>query len=131
MTHTPPKVTDAELAVLKKLWQQGPSTIRELTDLLYPGGGASLYATVQKLLDRLEAKACVTRKKKGRAHLFSAAIERADLIRHSLREAAEKLCEGSLTPLFSNLVSANSLTRKEIKDLRSMLDDLERGSQEG
>ena len=44
-------VTDAELAVLKELWAEGPSTIRKLADRLYPGGTTSHYATVQKLLD--------------------------------------------------------------------------------
>ncbi len=46
-------VTDAELAILKSLWELGPSTIRQLSDRLYPGGEAAHYATVQKLLDRL------------------------------------------------------------------------------
>ena len=49
-----PDVPDAELAVLKALWDQGEATIREIADRLYPGGETSHYATVQKLLDRLE-----------------------------------------------------------------------------
>ena len=34
-------VTEAELAVLEVLWHKGPSTVRQITDVLYPGGGAS------------------------------------------------------------------------------------------
>ena len=44
-----------ELDVLRALWEDGPATIRALTDRLYPRGGASEYATVQKLLERLES----------------------------------------------------------------------------
>ncbi|MBV8312119.1 MAG: BlaI/MecI/CopY family transcriptional regulator, partial [Planctomycetaceae bacterium] len=54
-------ITEAELAVLRILWDRGMATIRQLTDVLYPGGGAAQYATVQKLLDRMEAKEFVRR----------------------------------------------------------------------
>ena len=54
-------ITESELAVLRILWERGTATIRQLTDVLYPGGGAAQYATVQKLLDRMEAKGYVRR----------------------------------------------------------------------
>src|SRR5436309_1856192 len=50
MARTPKDVTDAELRVLQALWELGPSTIRQLTDRLHPGGGPARYATVQVLL---------------------------------------------------------------------------------
>ena len=53
-----PELPDAELAVLQQLWERGPATIRQLTDALYPEGTDAYYATVQKLLERLEAKGC-------------------------------------------------------------------------
>ena len=52
-------VTEAELALLQSLWDAGPATIRQLVDRVYKQGGASVYATVQKLLDRLESKGFV------------------------------------------------------------------------
>ena len=72
MTPARDHVTDAELTVLKALWERGASTIRELTDALYPGGGAAHYATVQKLLERLEAKTCVKRRPRGRVNVYTA-----------------------------------------------------------
>ena len=121
-------VTDAELAVLKELWAQGPSTIRELTDRLYPGGTTSHYATVQKLLDRLEGKSCVKRRSRGRAHEYRAAIQVEDLIDHTLRGAAARLCDGSLTPLLTHLASTSRLNADEVDELRRLvhgLDDTE------
>src|SRR5262245_37149850 len=50
MARTPQDITDAELAVLQVLWDEGRRTIRELTDTLYPSGTGVHYATVQKLL---------------------------------------------------------------------------------
>ena len=69
-----PDVTDAELAVLEKLWAQPGATIRDVVDQLYPAGGVAHYNTVQKLLERLEAKKCVTRQTGQLAHRFNAAV---------------------------------------------------------
>ncbi|MCP3979178.1 MAG: BlaI/MecI/CopY family transcriptional regulator [bacterium] len=123
MTTEPLKVTDAELSVLKLLWDRGPATIRELTDRLYPGGGTSHYATVQKLLERLAGKGCVERKPQGRSNVYNAAVDRQVLIRDRLRETADKLCEGSLTPLLTHLVGATNLAPEEIAMLRRLVDE--------
>src|SRR5437867_3096103 len=56
MPRPPQDVTDAELAVLEVLWTQGPSSRRQIADVLYPGGQPAHYTTVQKLLERLESK---------------------------------------------------------------------------
>ena len=47
MTKPSQDVTDAELAVLQVLWGEGPATIRQLTDAIYPDSGPGYYATVQ------------------------------------------------------------------------------------
>jgi BlaI family penicillinase repressor len=126
MARTPQDIPDAELAVMQHLWNQGPATIRQLTDRLYPRGGTSAYATVQKLLERLEAKACVRRKRTGQAHMFEATLERDELIGRRLQAMAEKLCGGSLTPLLTHLVRAKRLTPRERQDLRALIDELDR-----
>ena len=77
MARTPQDVTDAELAILQVLWDEGPATIRRLTDVLYPGGTAAQYGTVQKLLERLEGKGCVSRDRTPWPHVVTAAIDRA------------------------------------------------------
>jgi BlaI family penicillinase repressor len=126
MARTPQDVTDAELSVLQVLWDRGPATIRHITDTLYPGGGVAHYATVQKLLDRLEAKGCVRRDRRGGVHVFSAAIGREELIGRRLRAVAEQLCGGSLTPLLTHLVQAQRLSARERQELRSLIDELDR-----
>jgi len=125
---TPERVTDAELAVLRRLWKRGPSTIRELTDDLYPGGGASAYATVQKLLDRLRSKGCVSRRAAGRANLFTAEVGRGDLIERRLREIADTLCDGALSPLLTHLASSSGLSADELTRLRSRVEELDRAN---
>jgi predicted transcriptional regulator len=121
-------VTDAELAILQVLWDRGRSSVRELTEQLYADYSSSQHATVQKLLERLEAKDCVRRNRDIWPHLFEAAIDRGDLIDRKLQQAADKLCDGSIQPLLTHLVKGARLSAAERKSLRSLLDELEKDS---
>lgn len=123
--------TDAELAVLKILWERGPSTIRQITERLYPAGETAHYATVQKLLERLEGKSCVERRLEGRSNRYTACIAIGDLIAHRLRETADKLCEGSLTPLLSQLVNASELSGDDLDALRELVEKKQTGGRKG
>jgi len=125
MPRTPQDVTDTELAILQALWDSQPSTIRQLTDILYPRGGAAHYATVQKLLDRLEAKGCIVRHRETTPHLFEAAVGRDELIGRKLEDVAAKLCGGSLTPLLTHLVRARRLSVRDRHALRHLIDELD------
>jgi predicted transcriptional regulator len=120
----PPDVPDAELAVLQTLWEHGASTIRQLADILYPGGKAAQYGTVQKLLERLEQRGCVRRNREPWPHVFTPAIDRETLIGWRLRDTAEKLCGGSLTPLLLHLLQAEQFSDEERNELRSFLEQL-------
>jgi BlaI family penicillinase repressor len=126
MVRDPQDLPDAELAVLQTLWERGPSTIRQLTDALYPSGTDAHYATVQKLLDRLESKGCVRRDRSSWAHVFKAIMNRDELIGRRLQAVAEKLCGGSLTPLLTNLVRSKRLTPSERREIRRLMDELDR-----
>jgi predicted transcriptional regulator len=116
-------LTESELGVLRILWDQGTATIRQLTDVLYPGGGAALYATVQKLLDRMEAKGYVRRDRSLYVHVFAAELDRDELIGRRLRSLAETLCDGSLTPLLTHLARAKDLTTEDRIALRRIIDE--------
>jgi predicted transcriptional regulator len=124
MARTPQDVTDAELAVLQFLWSQGSATRRQITDSLYPEGNAAQYATVQKLLERLEAKGYVSHKRAVGSLTFQATIDRDDLIGRRLLEVADKLCGGSLTPLLMNLVRARPMTDGELSELRAFVKEM-------
>jgi predicted transcriptional regulator len=124
-------VTDAELAVLQALWEQGRATIRHLTDSLYPGGKASHYGTVQKLLERLEEKEFVTRDRETWPHVFTAALDRETLIGRRLRSMAEKLCGGSMAPLLLHLLKAEQFSPHERQELWAFLKQFEQTPDEG
>ena len=119
-------MTEAELALLQALWDSGPATIRQLVERVYQQSGTSVYATVQKLLDRLESKGCVNRDRNAAVHVFRAAIDRDELIGRRLRAVADSLCGGSLSPLLTHLVQGKGLSEEERRELRSLIDQLDR-----
>ena len=119
-------VTDAELAILQVLWDRGQATVRELTEQLYSQYSSSQHATVQKLLERLEAKDCVRRNRGLWPHVFEAAIERGDLIDRKLQQTADKLCDGSIQPLLTHLVKGARLSAQQRQSLRMLLDELDK-----
>ena len=118
-------ITESELTVLRILWDRETATIRQLTDVLYPQGEAAQYATVQKLLDRMEAKGYVRRDRTMFVHVFSSVLDRDELIGRRLRSLAEMLCDGSLTPLLTHLARASDLTDEDRLALRAIVDEPE------
>src|SRR5262245_25412139 len=124
MARAPQDVTDAELAILQVLWNQGPASVRQLMDVLYPKGGPSQFATVQKLLERLAAKGCVDRERSGGVHIYRPLVGREELAGRWLEAMADKLGGDSLTPLLTHLLSSQRLSTAELKELRAFVDQL-------
>jgi len=127
MARTPQDITDAELSVMQVLWDHGPAPIRRIADVLYPEGRTSQYATVQKLLERLEEKECVRRDRSAAVHVFSAAVDRDELVGRRLHAVAEKLCGGSWTPLLTHLVQHRKLSADDRQALRKLIDEADSG----
>jgi len=125
MARTPQDITDAELSVLQVIWEEGPATIRRIADVLYPEGRTAQYATVQKLLERLEVKQCVSRDRRNPVHIFRALLDRDELVARRLEAVADKLCGGSWTPLLTHLVQKEKLSKRDRQALRDLIDELE------
>jgi len=125
MDQTLPNVTDAEWSVLQLLWEKGPASVRRLTEVLYPKGGPSEYATVHKLLERLESKGYVLRDRDGGVYVFRAAVDRDAVIGQQLETLVEKMCGGSLQPLLTNLIRAKRLKPAELRELLALVESLD------
>jgi len=123
MSRSGHDVTESELAVLFVLWELGGATVRQLVDRVYPSSGPAAPPTVQKLLERLEAKGYVARDRSGQVQSFRATIDRGALISRRLRGLAEELCDGSLTSLLTHLVQDEGLDSNQRKALRKLVDE--------
>jgi predicted transcriptional regulator len=118
-------VGEAELEVLKALWEHGPGTVRALVGVLEGQGRRWKYTTVQTMLQRLEAKGYVRSDRAGPAHVFAAAVSREALLSRRLRDLADQLCDGTTSPLLLALVGEGRFTPEEVRRLRQLLDQLQ------
>jgi predicted transcriptional regulator len=119
-----PKPTEAELAILRVLWQHGPSTVRDVQEALVrrrPTG----YTTVLKLLQIMTEKGLVLRDERERAHLYEARFPEADTQRQLVGDLLERAFGGSAEKLVQAL-SGRQASALELARIRKLLDDLER-----
>jgi len=115
-------IADAELAVLKVLWERGPLTARAITEAVYPDGAESEFAAVHSFLQRLERKGLVARDRSSFVHVFSPTASSADVLGQELKAIAERLGGGSIAPLIMQLIDQKRLSKKEAEEIRKMLD---------
>ena len=131
MTREFRDATQAEQAVLETLWKMKTATIRQLTDILYPNGKASSFSSVQKLLERLEDKRFVKRKRTGSVYLFRAIVDRRELLGRRLKAVSESLCDGSMTALLKHLIEAHELTPDNRRSLQALIDNWTGATEDG
>ena len=81
-------------------------------------------ASVQKLLERLEAKGGVQRDRSAQAHRFRPLVSHEQFLRSRLQALADRLCDGALAPLVTTLLNSKGLSRSERDELRKLIGDL-------
>jgi predicted transcriptional regulator len=117
-------VSDAELEVLKELWTSGPATVRDVAAALRKRRRRLAYNTVLTLLTRLRDKGYVAADRRDTAHLFRAVVTRDDLLGSSLSALADRVCDGTASPLVLALVRGQRFSAEELAHFRKLLDDL-------
>ena len=117
-------VTEAELSVLEYLWQHGPSVVRDIAHGLYGKNTPSYHATVNSLLDQLEAKGFVSRDRSTFAHTFSASTDRATLVGSQLQQIADSHFDGALTPMLLTLLDKVKINRRDREDIRKIIENI-------
>lgn len=118
-------LSDAELEILKALWEVGAATVRDLHERLAAQGRQWAYTTVLTFLTRLEAKGYVTSEKSGVANVFRPLVSRDKLLRQKLVNLAAELCDGTASPLVRALVEGQRFSAEEIGQFRRLVDELE------
>jgi BlaI family penicillinase repressor len=124
----PAPITDAELTILKALWEHGPATVRELLPRL-PTDWA--YTTVQTLVGRLVEKGHVRADRRDLAHVFTATLARDELAQRRVEEVASSLLDGAVAPLILRLVEAGRFTKAEVESFRALLKAAEKRARGG
>ena len=122
-----PKPTDGELAILRVLWQRGPSTVRDVWEQLSPEQGTG-YTTVLKIMQIMWGKGLLARDDTDRSHVYRAARSEGQTQRQVVGHMLERLFSGSAPKLVMQALAAKKATPAELAEIRKLLDDMEGGS---
>ncbi len=122
----PPKPTEAELAILRVLWQRGPSTVRQVHEALNSVRKTG-YTTVLKFMQIMHEKGLVTRDEKPYAHIYEARLLKVHAQRTLVADLLNRAFEGSVTGLVLQALSSRKATPEELSEIRKILKDYERG----
>jgi predicted transcriptional regulator len=123
----PPRPTDAELEILRVLWQRGASTVREVQEALSQTK-LSGYTTVLKMLQIMTEKGLVRRDEKQRAHVYEARLAQHQTQRQLVGDLLNRVFDGSASSLVIHaLATKKSATPEELSEIREILDKFERG----
>lgn len=118
------KPTEAELAVLKVLWERGEATVRDIYEALYRD--ANGYTAALKLLQVMHAKGLVVRDDSQRAHVFRAGVSREDATHSLMDDLLQRFFDGSASELvLSALGSGRKPSAEELRTIRELLDRIE------
>ena len=115
-----PPLSPAETEVLRLVWQLGSATVQDICESLSEDRSVT-YATVQTVLRRLEKKGYVRHEVQGKAHLFSAAVKRDEVIKRTVGDFVNRLFGGDPLPLILHLADHSELDANDIKRLKKLI----------
>jgi BlaI family penicillinase repressor len=117
--------TPSELAILQILWSRGPSTVREIHEVLAKEKDVG-YTSALKFLQIMTAKGLVTRTEDQRAHVYSAQQPAEKTKQQFAADVLKRVFHGSASQLMQHALSGRRGSKKEVEELRRLLDEYER-----
>jgi predicted transcriptional regulator len=123
----PLRPTDAELAILRVLWQRGPSTVKDVHKVL-DATKKTGYTTVLKFMQIMVEKGLVSRDESPFAHIYQARVPQAKTQQTLVADLLERAFEGSTSRLVLQALATKKATPQELAEIRQILKDHERGA---
>ncbi len=120
------ELSDAEWALMKKLWETSPMTITQLTASLKQETGWSKH-TVISLLSRMEEKGAIAHEEGGRAKEYYPILARNDALRRETEHFLDRVYDGRVGLLMSAMVDSRALSREDIEELSKILEQAKGG----
>jgi predicted transcriptional regulator len=125
-----PRPTDAELAILRVLWQRGPSTVRQVHEVLSRERPAA-YTTSLKLLQIMTEKGLVRRDDRDRSHVYEAQMTEGQTQRQLVRDLLDRAFGGSASKLVMQALAARRTSAEDLAEIRRLLDEPHDGDRDG
>lgn len=120
------QISEAESVVMDVLWRRHPLAAEEVVGAL---GDAQQWqeATIKTLLNRLLNKGAITAEKDGRRYLYAPVLRREDWVLDESESLLDRLFGGRVAPLVAHFSQHRKLSRKDIAELRQLLEEIDDG----
>lgn len=112
--------TDAELAILQVLWDQGPSTVRQVFEIVADARETG-YTTTLKLMQIMAEKGLVTRNESARTHIYAARASRDKTQQRLVTDLLDRAFGGSAATLVMQALSSHPTSAEELKDIERLI----------
>jgi len=119
--------TKSELEILQVLWKHGPSTVRFVNDQLNELKREVHYTSTLKLMQIMAEKELLTRDESNMKHVYSSAMEEQKMKGMLLDKFVDNMYDGSAGNLVLQLLGNKKASKKELEDIKKLLNDLENG----
>lgn len=120
------KPTEKELEILQVLWEKGPSSVKEVHNIL-GGNQKNGYTTVLKFLQIMFEKEIVSRQKNGKQHVYKAIATKENTKQQMVDKIINTVFEGSASQLILSALGNNKSSKEELNEIRRYIDHLEGG----
>ena len=117
-----PRPTDAELAILRVLWERGPSTVRQVHEVIVARVGPTGYTTALKLLQIMTEKGLVRRDDTDRTHVYTPRLSEEQTQRQLVRDLLDRAFGGSASKLVMQALHARRATDEELGEIRRLIE---------
>lgn len=117
--------TPAELEVLQIIWERGPSTVREVMNVLNKQRPRA-YTSVMSLMNVMAEKGLLVQKPKGRAFVYKAKVTREKTLTSMVRDLLNRAFDGSASALVTHLLQHAKPTAEELDEIRKAITDFQR-----
>jgi predicted transcriptional regulator len=125
-----PRPTDAELAILRVLWQLGPSTVRQVHDVLMRERPTA-YTTALKLMQIMTEKGLVRRDETDRTHIYHSRLTEEQTQRQLIRDLMDRAFGGSSSKLVLQALASKRASSDELAEIRQMLEGRKDSNKDG
>ncbi|MDA1305775.1 MAG: BlaI/MecI/CopY family transcriptional regulator [Acidobacteria bacterium] len=120
--------TDAELAILQVLWEQGPTTVRLVHEALE--ARETGYTTTLKLMQIMAEKGLVTRDESARTHVYTAVANQAETQQRLIADLMDRAFGGSAAALVMQALSSQPASAEELAEIEQLIADFQVGTGE-
>jgi predicted transcriptional regulator len=122
--QTFPCPTDAELAILRVLWEQGDSTVRQVYEAL---GSKGAYTTVLTVMSIMARKGLIKADKSNTSYVYSVTAPAETVKRQLVTDLVDRAFAGTAHELIMQALSSSPASKADLKAVRQLLDKLEKG----